>query len=241
MDRDLLIERFIQGTLTVKEQREFDTLVRNDNDFKEEVEFHINVGKVSEAEDDDNFRKLLSEFESEALKERSGTKKFTRKWMVAASLILIAGIACFFIIMQPPTTQELFDQSFVPYRNVVHTIVRGEQVQDTRTKAFSSYAAGEYEASVSLFSALYEDEKTPYYLFYKANALIQLNRAEEAIPLLKEHMTTNDSLADKSAWYLAMAYLQLNDRENAIKMLKDVVGDGGFNTAEASQLLEDLD
>ena len=94
-----------------------------------------------------------------------------------------------------------------------------------KTKAFIAYETGDYELAVSLFSDLYEKDKQPYYLFYKANALLKLEKAKEAIPLLKEHLKTKDTLNEKSTWYLALAYLKIEDKENARTLLQQLVND----------------
>lgn len=241
MERETFLEKYIQGELTEKERQEFDALVKDDADFRREVEFHTNLKKVTESEDDDNFRTMLTDFESEARMEKSSTKKIPVKWLAAASIVLLAGLAYFFTIDNSTSTEELFAQNFVPYRNVVHPIVRGSNDQGQKTKAFSAYQKGDYKNALNLLTELYKTEKEPYYLFYRANALIQLNRASEAIPLLQQHLDAKDSLAEKSRWYLAMAYLQMNEKENSIKMLNEVVNDDKFNVEEAKRLLQDLD
>ncbi|MGB5357532.1 MAG: hypothetical protein WBN11_12645 [Eudoraea sp.] len=260
MKREMLIEKFIQGRLSEKEQQEFDMLVREDPKFSAEVDFHTNLLRVTEAEEDDNFREMLSGFESDAnlnteedgLKNitsdiesepilgKATQKRFPTKWLVAASIILLMGFGYYFIVMSQPTTQELFAQNFTPYPNVVHPIVRGEEGQESKTKAFAAYQNGEYTSALALFTELYSESEEPDYLFYQANALLQLNRGREAIPLLQEHLETADTLTEKSDWYLAMAYLQVDDTENAKKMLQTVLDKGEFNVEEAKKLLQSL-
>lgn len=241
MERNTLLEKYLLGALSEKEREEFDTLLEKDPKFKEELEFQIDVKRAVTAEEDADFLKLLSEFETETADERHGVKRIPTKWLVAASIALLATLTYFFTLNQTVTTGELYAQNFEPYPNLEHRIVRGEEGQDQKTKAFSAYQIGHYKEALPLLTELYATEKTPYYLFYRANALIQLNRAAEAIPLLQEHLKTKDKLTDKSNWYLAMAYLQLDDRANAKKMLNLVVEEGAFKVEEAQQLLEELD
>lgn len=241
MERETLLEKYLQGKLTAKERPEFDALLHSDANFKGEVQFHTDLKRVAEAEDDDDFREMLSDFEAEARTENSIEKRFPTKWLVAASIALIAGLTYFFTVNSSVSTQDLYVQNFEPYRNVVYPVVRGEDAQDEKTKAFAAYQIGKYEEALPLFAELYTTEKSPYYLFYRANALIQLNRAKEAIPLLKEHLKTNGNLVEKSPWYLAMAYLQLDDEENAKIMLDSVVAIGTYKVDEAKNLLDALE
>jgi len=241
MERDTLLEKYMLGELSKEERQEFDTLLENDPEFKEEFEFQTDVKRAVTAEEDEDFMKMLSDFDAEAIDEKPRTKTFPTKWLVAASIALLAAFTYFFTSNHSISTQELYAQNFEPYRNVVHPIVRGEEGADLKSKAFSAYQTGDYEKALTLLTELSATDKEPYNLFYRANALIQLNRAEKAIPLLQEHIGLKDELSEKSTWYLAMAYLQLDDKENAKKMLKLVVKEGAYKVEEAQQLLEELD
>lgn len=241
MEREMLLEKYIQGELTEIEFQEFDALLKSDAGFKEEVEFHMDLKRVAEEEDDDAFKEIMSDFESEARNENSIKKRFPIKWLVAASIALTAGLAYFFTMDFPASTQDLFVSNFEPYRNVVHPIVRGEEGQTKKTSAFIAYQTGDYKTALPILDELYTDTKEPYYLFYRANALIELNRAKEAVPLLQEHLRTNDTLVKNSHWYLAMAYLQLDDKENAKEMLQEVVKNGAYKVDEAQKLLDALE
>lgn len=241
MERDTLLEKYLLGELSQEELREFNTLLENDPEFKEEFEFQTDVKRAVTAEEDEDFMKMLSDFDAEGIDEKPRTKSFPTKWLVAASIALLAGFTYFFMANQSISTQELYAQNFEPYRNVVHPIVRGEEGVDLKTKAFSAYQTGDYEKAFLLLTELSATDKESHNLFYRANSLIQLNRAEEAIPLLQEYMGAKDTLSDKSTWYLAMAYLQLDDMANAKKTLNSVVEEGTYKVTEAQKLLEELD
>ena len=241
MNRETLFEKYLQGQLTEKEQQEFETLLRNDLDFKEEVEFQTDVKRAVASQEEKEFIEILSDFELENEKKKYSIKSTRIKWLVAASILFICGITYFFTANQESSSQDLFVQNFKPYRNVVNPIVRGEDTQSIENKAFSAYQTGDYEDAIFLFTKLYISDEQSYFLFYKANALIQLNRAEEAIPLLQQYAKTLDSLSDKSFWYLAMAYLQLDDKENAKKMLNLNIEKNKYKVKEAKKLLKKLD
>lgn len=261
MEKEMLLEKFIQNRLTEAEQKQFDKLYAADDNFKAEVDFHTNISRVTEAEDDDSFREILSSFESERLletardgnisetpsvlemevkSEKTAVKRFPTKWLVAASIALIAGLTYFFIPDSSTSPQELFAQNFEPYPNIVNPIVRGEESVDQKTKAYVAYQQKDYTTAEALFTELLTVQDQPHYLFYKANALLQLNKGREAIPLLQKRLKINDKLTEKTGWYLAMAYLQVGDSENAEKILQTVVSDGKFKVEEAKELLTSL-
>ena len=298
MTREALLEKYLHDRLTETDRQEFNELLKNDPEFKEEVAFETDIKRAVTAEEDANFMDILSDFESEAREEvgsldtngsdaesveegtsfksdlreasdsletdsdlvdttsfksekrwEKGTKglhdltsrrrTFPTKWLVAASVALLIGLT-YFTMNRSSSPEELYQDNFAPYRNVTYPITRGEEAVDEKTQAFLAYSKGDYEAAVPLFETLYTSEQEPYYLFYQANALIELNRAGEAIPLLEEHLKTSDPLTDKSSWYLAMAYLQLEEVENAKKVLKDVVDKNAYKAEDAKRLLEEL-
>lgn len=240
MKQEDLIEKYIQNRLSPEEKSTFDELLKNDIAFKEEVALHTNVKKVVEKVDGSNFRNLISDLELKA--NKPAQRRSYVKWLVAASLILLLGLTYFLTLdTKVVTTNELFTSYFEPYRNVVHPIVRSSEQQDEKALAFMAYEKGDYEKAILLFSNLYIKTKEPYYLFYKANALLKLERANEAVPLLLEHLKTKDTLTEKTYWYLALAYLKLEDRQKARKLLKEVVAKGLYKTKEAKKLLEEFD
>lgn len=247
MDKKVLIEKYVQGILSEEERLEFDTLLGVDKGFSEEVAFHTNLKRVTEVEDEENFRGMLDEFEEEIrnvegneitrAKEKKGL--FDRRWLVAASVILLLGLGVFYNLNQPVSSTDLYMNYFEPYPNVVQPVVRGDETSAV-SEAFEAYENGRFEEALTRFTDLQETKGDSYYLFYRANALLNLERPNEAIVLLREFATTDDKLADRSGWYLAMAYLQLDDKEQAKIELEKVVESNAYNASKAKELLAEL-
>jgi len=239
MKREELLEKYIQNRLTSEEELKFANLLKSDISFKEEVALHTNLKKVVEKEDDTNFRNLVENIESREKKPRQKTSYI--KWLAAASIVLLLGLSYFFNMEQKLSTDTLFAQNFEPYRNVIAPIVRSTEQQDEKAIAFMAYEKGEYQNAIVLFTKLYTETKESYYLFYKANALLKLERANEAVPLLEQHLKTKDTLTEKTNWYLALAYLKLEDKQQARKLLNKVIADGLYKNKEAKKLLKEFE
>lgn len=238
MEYATLIEKHIQNRLTSEEKLVFNELLKNNEAFKKEVALYANIKKVVTYEEDANFRNLISNLEN---KSNNATKKRSyTKWLVAASIALLLGLTYFMNTNNKATDNELFTSYFEPYRNVVHPIVRSNEQQDKKAMAFIAYEKGDYKTAITLFTQLYSATKEPHYLFYKANALLKLEKANEAIPLLLEHLKTKDTLTEKTNWYLALAYLKIEDRTNAKKILEEVIANGKYKTKEAIELLKKI-
>jgi len=160
------------------------------------------------------------------------------KWLAAASIVLLLGLSYFLLPDNKTDSNELFASYFEPYRNVIQPIERGTVQQDEKTLAFMAYEKGEYKKAIELFTKLYANSKESYYLFYNANALLKIEKPEEAVPLLLAHLKTKDTLTEKTNWYLALAYLKLKDKDKAKAVLKEVIAKGSYKTKEANELLE---
>jgi hypothetical protein len=238
MKQDVLIEKYLQNRLSPDEKRIFEELLEKDVDFKNEVTFQLNLKRVLQKEDEDSFRNLVSDLERKSSKPQS--KRFFIMLTVAASIIIFLGLTYFLKISNKPTDNELFAAYFQPYENVIYPIERGSDQQTEEVLAFYTYEEGDYEAAAVLFSQLYNSSKESYYLFYEANALLQSDRASEAIPLLLEHLQSKDVLKEKTKWYLALAYLKEQDKRNAKKYLREVVKDGKYKARDAKKLLKKM-
>lgn len=240
-----LIEKYIQNRLTAEEELIFNKLLEDDATFKKDVALHTKLKNVIENDDDENYRALISNLEGRF--NETGKKSSFTKWLVAASIILLLGFSYFFTSNYNTTvsSNELFASYFVPYRNVIAPIERsdsnGVTQQNEKTQAFIAYEKGEYKKAILLFTKLYTATKEPYYLFYKANALLKLERANEAVPLLLEHLKTKDTLTDKTNWYLALAYLKIENKAKAKELLNTVITNGSYKSKEAKKLLEELE
>ncbi len=236
MDYTLLIEKYIQNRLSSEEEVLFNELLKTNSNFKDEVALHTKIKKVVKHEEDTNFRNLISEIES---KSKSPSKKSSyKKWLVAASILLISALGYISLNKNTYTSQELFASYFEPYRNVVHPIARNDEQQNDKAIAFSAYEKGDYNTAITLFTQLYNSSKEPYYLFYKANALLKLEQADEAIPLLLEHLKTQDTLTKRTNWYLALAYLKTEDIQKAKELLNTIISEGSYKNKEAKELLD---
>lgn len=234
MEKQELIEKYIQNRLSDAEKIKFDTLLASDIGFKKEVDLHVNLKKVTKHEDATNFKNLISEIEA----AKSPKKRNYTKWLAAASIVLLLGLSYFLTLENKVSNNELFVAYFEPYRNVIQPIERGSSQQDQKTLAFTAYEKGDYKKAIDLFSKLYDNTNESYCLFYKANALLKLEKAKEAVPLLLEHLKTKDTLTEKSRWYLALAYLKLNNKVEAKKTLKKVISEKNYKMKEAKELLE---
>ena len=234
MNREALIEKYLEGTLSPEERKEFDLLLQ-DEAFQKEVAFHTDLKKVAEFEDDAQFKQQLKEYESESGINRN---RFLR-WIAAASAVAAIGLT-WWLGNNTSNNEALFGQYFEPYRNIVAPLVRGEKATDTKTKAFLAYENGNFEDAITLFLDLLSNEANSDYQFYLANAYLATDNPELAIPLLSDPEIRESLVPDKIDWYLALAYLRSDNIEQAREHFAICVAIEGYNAEQARKILETL-
>ena len=171
MKRESLINKYFENSLSEQERIEFDKLIATDETFRNEVEFRTDLKEAITNQERQTIKKELLGLESAPLKS-----KF-KMWPFAASIVLLLGVSAFWFFRNSSlNSQELFDSYFTPCQNVTKPIERGSTHSDQQTLAFMAYEQGDYTSAIELFSKLYDESNESYYLFYKANALLELKK-----------------------------------------------------------------
>lgn len=242
MDNDALINGYFEGSLSAAQKEDLDRLLKTDPEFIADFEFQRELKESLKKDERQQIKNMLSEVKVD--KKKSESKVITlRPWLVAASAVFLVGISAwlFFFNDSGFDTNQLYDSNFVPYYNVVHPIERGQQLEDLKTKAFAAYEDEDYGHSLELFKELQQKQTDSYIEFYKAIILMQLNKPQEAIPLLESYIASGGELKDRATWYLALAHLKLEDVNQSKLILERVVNQNGYNVNAAKELLESLD
>ena len=223
-----LIDRYFENSLSPKEQNLFNDLLQNDSDFKNEFLFQKDLKKVIAVSQQEELKSTLSHIE-EHVKKKSLFMIVPKKWMVAASLLLITTLGLWSVkSLYYPSNEVIYKDYFQVDRNTIQPVVRGESLKTIEYRAFVAYEAQDYYKAINLFNSV----KTPdeaYIIYYKGLCFLALEKSDEAIALLSE-VATKQGLDGKSAdfkekanWYLAMAYLKNNETEKAISRLSLII------------------
>ncbi len=239
-----LIDRYFENSLSPKEQNLFNDLLQNDSDFKNEFLFQKDLKKVIAFSQQEELKSTLSHIE-EHVKKKSLFMIVPKKWMVAASLLLITTLGLWSVkSLYYPSNEVIYKDYFQVDRNTIQPVVRGESLKTIEYRAFVAYEAQDYYKAINLFNSV----KTPdeaYIIYYKGLCFLALEKSDEAIALLSE-VATKQGLDGKSAdfkekanWYLAMAYLKNNETEKAISRLSLIINNpsSNFKKQEAQEVL----
>jgi tetratricopeptide (TPR) repeat protein len=234
MDNDTLIQKHLKNQLSKEEQTIFESLVKNDASFSEEVKFQVNLNTVIRAEDRISLKKRLQRLEN-TTKQSS-----LLKWSIAASFSLLILLGGFYFFKQGSlSNQDLFAENFSPSANVLHPVVRGDASKTEIENAFVFYENNEFQKFINHIS------KTAYtnpdYDFFIANAYLAIGNASEAIPILKKYLTsTTINFKDSAHWYLGLAYLKEKRQTLAKSQFELLNNKSDYNYTKAKEILQKI-
>lgn len=225
-----LIDRYFENSLTPKEQHLFDHLLQNDSEFKSEFLFQKDLKKVIASNQMQELKSTLTDIEERVQKDKS-FMLLPKKWMVAASLLLVTSLGIWGVkTTYFPSNEAIYTEYFSPCRNTVQPIERGETIQTIEYRAFVAYEAKNFHKAINLFNSVKNSEEA-YINYYKGLCMLQLEKTDDAIELLAP-IASARSLDGKSAnfnkkarWYLALAYLKNNQTKKAQGQLSLIVND----------------
>lgn len=257
MDREELIEKYIQGRVTEKELEIIRELIQTDADFREELAFESGLRHAIKQEERLDLKSLLEELEKTQKqqahsgrspkdydqKKEKETKKILQ-WSVLgkAAAVLLVGLGAWWFLGQSPDHDSLYRAYYQPYPNIVAPTVRGpEDTEDQAAKAFRLYDNKEYNAAALLFEQLALQGGTDYAPFYQAQSLMADGREQEAIAVLENpNWIIPENLQAQTEWYLALAHLKAGNKEKSRLLLEQIEASDGAKRTDARSILDQM-
>ncbi len=238
MDKqEILIEKFLEGSLSGEERIEFEQLCETDYEFKKEVDFQLSLRNSLREQDAKAFKLKLLQLEKES-------KKGNSIWLWRAVAACLGGlfILAMWWILQPPSTIELYQSYYVPQRNIHQPLTRTNGELNPTYEAFLEYEKENWAASLKLFRSIRENSQEEFLDLYIGNCLLNLQQFEEARENLERLSSSSDlDLQQRAFWYLALVELALDNRAGCKLYLQQVIDGQGPFAPQASDLLDQLD
>ena len=236
MNKELLIEKYLNGTLSPQEIVQFNSLIATETDFAKEVQFQENLQQAVITSEDKAFKKKLQEFEP----VKAPRRKFVRTMLIAASFAILFSVG-YSLLFSKPSHERLFAKNFEAYPNVVNPIVRGENLTDVETLAFTAYENENYDAAAKHFANQYHQTKDAHALFYGGISELVLKNTSEAQQLFLKYLGGNDSqFTTEATWYLSLTYIKKGDVTSAKELLKVLETSDNDYAKKAKDLLSQL-
>lgn len=236
MDKELLLEKYFEKSLTEAEEIKFGKLLEDDADFAAAYAFEKNVRNALIRNEKAALKEKLQAFEN----EKPAKVKSLRWYYAAACMVFLAGISLW-ITSQNESGAKLYDSYYQTYPNVIAPAVRGSQSDDIQSRAFDAYDNGDYQEAEQLFDEIYQDEQIDFALFYKGLAQLELEQYTKAEETFKQFdFSKNNSFTHYFKWYLALAELKTNDPKAAEILLTDLSKRDNPMQEMAKELLEEI-
>lgn len=236
-NKDLLIERYFENSLSPKELKEFEKLMTIDAEFSTEVDFQKRLKTAIFHEERSNLKAHL-----QSLDNPTKTYDF-RWWYAAAGVVFLIGLSWFVHSIIDSQPSQLYAAYFEPYPNVVSPKVRGNATseEDLKSKAFHLYDQAQYVEAALAFEKLYRNNEQDYAALYQAISLMASGKPNEAIPLLEQMEWTEEAVyVEVAYWYLALAYLDNQQVAKSRLLLEKVIQRNHHLANPAKQLLDKL-
>ncbi len=236
MDKEILLHNYFEGTLLDHEKEAFQKLLSEDAEFAKDFAFQKNLKTAITLHERNELKKKLKSFENKKAKS-------SRRLPLAVAACMVALIGIFFIMKNPDRNSDsLYARFYQPYPNTIAPIVRGENGEDIKSKAFYAYENKDYKKSAALFSELGKTENSQYPLLYEGIALMELGKFNEAIVVfIKLKESPEDPFQYYIKWYLALCYLRTGEEEKTASILKMLIITENPLQENAERLLEALE
>ncbi len=248
---DPRIEQYLLGQLDENDKAAFEKEMENDSSLKEEVRTHAGVLQGLDEIRAEKLKSHFQELESNLPKEESNEEKVVEMqpskglgsiWKVAAAIVLLA-IPTYLILNSGPTADELYNQYYQSYPNVITSTERSqEENPPEQNEALAYYESGNFEAAIEAFQAELEElPEAADMQFYLGVSQMETNRLEHAIESLTAVVESNNTqFRDQALWYLALAKMKNGNEVEAEGLLKHIITKENSYSTRAEEILEQL-
>ena len=248
MDKVELIDRYFEGSLSKEEILVVEELLRSDEEFKKEFEFHQSTKEAITQNKRLELKAVLMDLEQQIqVEEKNKIIPIWKFWIkIAASIVIIGALAyTFFQVLNTDDTKpsDTFLSYYDPYPNVVSPITRGEEINpaDLEKSAFIAYESKNFQLADSLFTQVLPYHRE-YISFYKGISKFELGQYDSAAKYFDNYLYSDGTqLRDQAKWYMALSYLVKGDtlkgKEELIRLRKS----SGYKLDEVERILLSLE
>jgi hypothetical protein len=212
MDKESLIERYLQSSLSAEDQLLFEQLLAEDEDFRKELAFQQHLKAAIALEERKKIKSML-----EATKKQGQRRVIW--WSAAASLLVAVGVYLMLSISSPPSGEKLYLAYYQTHPNVVAPSVRGTSDIDIEANPFLAFDNGNYAEAAQLFAVQFEASGTNSAAFYQGISLMEIGEMEAALEAFKL-VNAGDDFGIYKLWYSALANVKLGKYSEAKLLLE---------------------
>ena len=240
-----LIEEYLAGDLSGREQTEFEELLRNDPDLMKEFLLRKEINEAISENDVMDLRNNLNEIINSKTKVRTIYRNPFVLSSVAAVVIFLIVISGFYLFSNKTVNgTEMFNSYYSTYPTLTSFRSSVDQTYQEQllNEAFNSYDDDKFSISSDYFQQILNTDKSNTMVqFYMALCEIELNNFDTSEILLNELVLKNNHIFwEQAHWYLALVYLKQNDIENAKSIFEIIIKEDMTKKPESDSIIKSL-
>jgi len=251
----LLIEKFLDNTLSDEERKLFDQKISELKEFSEEVKFQAEVASflhaIGKSSIKNDVQQIYAKYKEEQV-EPSTTKSIslytytTKWWMVAASIgiIVVSLVVVLFLDFKKPY-ETAFDDYYKPYKGLIVTRNSTMPLVSDIVSGKSFYGTGNYEKALAYFlkarPAFKERTLRKQLDLLISNCYLNMGDDMKALFYLNQiEREANATFAvDSRNWYKALTYLKMGNIVNSKLILEKIKMSNSLYANDAEKLLSE--
>ena len=237
-----LIDKFLKGILSDKDQMEFDAL-KSDDTFLEELGIMQSLAKVTKKKGEEEFRKQFRKIDKEAQNPQSNSGKLDgRRIFLWGILVAVLVVLSYYLMrmkqLAGPSIQMVYNEFYEPMPNLIAPIEKGSGDVSEYQQGFQLYERGKFNEAYSALESLeIKDDATN---LFSALALIELGREQDAITSLQEIVSAGSSTYREAAeWYLTLTLLKDDQLKRSGLVLGNIISQPDHRYREDALRLRD--
>ncbi len=165
--------------------------------------------------------------------------------LAAAAAILLFGWLGWKNWVQTPSSEQLYASFYQPYENDISLNQRdtqsGTELNTYFRQALVRYADHRFAESLPFFdNALQAEPGNDAAHFFAGMAHMELGQCDQALPHFEVVKNSPSLYARKAGWYAILAKIKVGEEESARADLEKFVESGGYNAAQANELMRNF-
>lgn len=238
-----LIESYLDGEMTIKDQLAFEDLLRKDKELYLEFILRKNINEATEENDIVRLKETLGTITSQPLNKKS---IFINPYVIATAAVLIIFIvvSSIFLSNRSLNSNELYNQYYTKYPSIINSRSTAEsEKEQLLIDIFKYYDNNDYQNAISnIRENLKTNDDNNLLKFYLSISLMEQDEFKLSEQYLKQLVKNRNHIFwEQSHWYLALNYIKQNNNTEAIQILKVIVAEDMSKKKEAEQLIKILD
>ena len=213
------IERYLTDSMSREDRSDFEKSLMEDDSLNQKVK---EMRVLFQAVEEQTLRDKLNDFHEESTFERNKVKPIGsyRKYAIAASIALLAGLSIWLTLSQKPKNEKLFAEYFNPDPGLITPMGTTSNYEFFR--GMVDYKQTKYKLAIERWNLLVDQKpKNDTLNFYIGIAYLARDESEKAIVYLSKAVNYPNSKFINEAWYyLGLAQLKEGHSEKAIGSFK---------------------